>query len=85
MILAAACRVMIVAAAVGLAAQARADVLELGADGARWVAGPLVATPVAVDPAAAPSLPETPKMPPSSRSLSSSNGFVVSMSPFGGE
>lgn len=41
MILAAACRVMIVAAAIGLAVEARADVLELGSDGARWVAGPL--------------------------------------------
>ena len=59
MILAAACRVTIVAAAVGLAAQARADVLELGADGARWVAGPLVATPAAADLAAAPSAPLT--------------------------
>lgn len=46
MILAAACRVMIVAAAVGLAAPARADVLELGADGAHWVAGPLAQPPV---------------------------------------
>lgn len=53
MILAAACRVMIVAAAVILAAQARADVLELGADGARWVAGPLVAAPAAPDEATA--------------------------------
>lgn len=53
MILAAACRVMIVAAAVVLAAQARADVLELGADGARWVAGPLVTAPVEPDPATA--------------------------------
>lgn len=41
MILAAACRVMIVAAAFAVAVEARADVLELGADGARWVAGPL--------------------------------------------
>ena len=56
MILAAACRVMIVAAAVGLAAQARADVLELGADGARWVTGPLAVAPVVGDPAASPSL-----------------------------
>ncbi|RNJ63714.1 MAG: lytic transglycosylase domain-containing protein [Porphyrobacter sp. IPPAS B-1204] len=57
MILAAACRVMIVAVAAGCAAQAQADVLELGADGARWVAGPLAAAPVGTDPAAAPSLP----------------------------
>lgn len=61
MILAAGCRVMIVAAAVGLAAQARADVLEIGADGARWVAGPLAeasASPAAGgDPAAAFSVP----------------------------
>jgi soluble lytic murein transglycosylase-like protein len=45
MILAAACRVMIIAVgaglAVGQAAEARADVLELDAGGARWVAGPL--------------------------------------------
>jgi soluble lytic murein transglycosylase-like protein len=45
MILAAACRVMIVAAAIGLAVEARADVLELGSDGARWVAGPLAGQP----------------------------------------
>lgn len=41
MILAAACRVIIVAAAIGMAVEARADVLELGPSGARWVAGPL--------------------------------------------
>jgi soluble lytic murein transglycosylase-like protein len=52
MILAAACRVMIVGAAVLLAVEARADVLELGADGARWVAGPLAGQPAVVDPAA---------------------------------
>lgn len=44
MILAAACRVMTIAAGAGLAfgqtAEARADVLELDAQGARWVAGP---------------------------------------------
>lgn len=40
MILAAASRVMIVAMMLGLSVEARADVLELGADGARWVAGP---------------------------------------------
>jgi soluble lytic murein transglycosylase-like protein len=52
MILAAACRVMIVGAAVLLAVEARADVLELGADGARWVAGPLAGRPAVADPAA---------------------------------
>jgi soluble lytic murein transglycosylase-like protein len=52
MILAAACRVMIVGAAVLLAVEARADVLELGADGARWVSGPLAGSPAVVDPAA---------------------------------
>jgi len=54
MILAAACRVTIVAVAAGLTAPAHADVLELGADGARWVAGPLAETPPVADPAAAP-------------------------------
>ncbi len=42
MILAAARRVTIVAMLLSLTVEARADVLELGADGARWVAGPLV-------------------------------------------
>ncbi len=51
MILAAACRVMIAAAALCLAVEGRADVLELGPDGARWVAGPLADQP----PIAAPS------------------------------
>ena len=41
MILAAACRVTIAAMLLGLAVEAQADVLELGPDGARWVAGPL--------------------------------------------
>ena len=56
MILAAACRVTIVALAIGGAAQARADVHELGAEGARGVAGPLAeqAPLVAGDPAVAP-------------------------------
>lgn len=54
MILAAACRVTIVAVAAGLTAPAHADVLELGAEGARWVAGPLAGTPPVADPAAAP-------------------------------
>ena len=47
MILAAACRVTIAAMMLSLAVEARADVLELGADGARWVAGPLAERPVA--------------------------------------
>lgn len=54
MILAAACRVMIAAIGAGLAiipaAEVRADVLELGADGARWVAGPLAGAPAVADP-----------------------------------
>jgi soluble lytic murein transglycosylase-like protein len=54
MILAAACRVMTIAVAIGVAVEARADVLEMGADGARWVAGPLSAAP---SPAAALSAP----------------------------
>jgi soluble lytic murein transglycosylase-like protein len=58
MILAAACRVMIVATgfglAIGHAVEARADVLELGADGARWVAGPRAAPTASADAAAAP-------------------------------
>jgi soluble lytic murein transglycosylase-like protein len=53
MILAAACRVMIVVAAIGIAVEARADVLELGAEGARWVAGPLAAAPASADPVTA--------------------------------
>lgn len=55
MILAAACRVMTIAAGLGLmtglSAQARADVLELGAGGARWVTGPLAGMPAVADPA----------------------------------
>ena len=47
MILAAACRVIMAATLLGLATGARADVLELGADGARWVAGPLAGAPAA--------------------------------------
>ena len=57
MILAAGCRVMIVAAAFTLAVEARADVLELGADGARWVAGPLAGQPPVVDPVTATAAP----------------------------
>jgi soluble lytic murein transglycosylase-like protein len=69
MILAAACRVMIVAAAIGLAVEARADVLELGSDGARWVAGPLAGQPavpgtaVAAAPPAEAALAEAPTLP----------------------
>ncbi|WP_245806162.1 lytic transglycosylase domain-containing protein [Erythrobacter donghaensis] len=57
MILAAGCRVMIVAAAFSLAVEAHADVLELGADGARWVTGPLAGQSPVVDPAAAATAP----------------------------
>jgi soluble lytic murein transglycosylase-like protein len=53
MILAAACRVMIAGMLVCLATGARADVLELGPEGARWVAGPLAATAAVADPARA--------------------------------
>jgi soluble lytic murein transglycosylase-like protein len=52
MILAAACRVTIAAVLFAGAVEARADVLELGPDGARWVAGPLAQT-AAAEPAAA--------------------------------
>lgn len=58
MILAAACRVTIAAMMLSLAVEARADVLELGSDGARWVAGPLAeraaAAPVGATPEALP-------------------------------
>ncbi len=58
MILAAACRVTIAAMMLNLAVEARADVLELGSDGARWVAGPLAeraaAAPVGAAPEALP-------------------------------
>ena len=54
MILAAACRVMIAGMLVCLATGARADVLELGPDGARWVAGPLAGAPAVADPAPLP-------------------------------
>ncbi len=54
MILAAACRVIIIGLAIGGAAHVRADVLELGADGARWVAGPLAGQSAGVAPVAAP-------------------------------
>lgn len=47
MILAAACRVTIATMILSLAVEARADVLELGADGARWVAGPLAGSAAA--------------------------------------
>jgi soluble lytic murein transglycosylase-like protein len=45
MILAAASRVIMAATLMGLATEARADVLELGAEGARWVSGPLAGAP----------------------------------------
>ncbi len=62
MILAAACRVMIAAAAFCLAVEGRADVLELGPDGARWVAGPLAGQPPAAAPASsAPAADEVPQ------------------------
>jgi soluble lytic murein transglycosylase-like protein len=53
MILAAASRVMIAGTMFSLAAGAQADVLELGPEGARWVAGPLAVTPAVADPALA--------------------------------
>lgn len=52
MILAAVCRVTIAASLLTVATTARADVLELGADGARWVAGPLAGAPAGSDTAA---------------------------------
>ena len=62
MILAAACRVMIAAAALGLAVEGRADVLELGPDGARWVAGPLAGKPpAAASASSAPTADEVPQ------------------------
>lgn len=62
MILAAACRVMIAAAALGLAVEGRADVLELGPDGARWVAGPLAGQfPAAAPASSAPAADEVPE------------------------
>ena len=60
MILAAVVRVTIVATATalafGFAGDARADVLELGADGARWVAGPLAAAPSVAEAATVPGM-----------------------------
>lgn len=50
MILAAACRVTIAGMLISLATGARADVLEIGSDGARWVAGPLAGAPAVADP-----------------------------------
>lgn len=56
MILAAVCRVIIASAgfvlALAPAVEARADVLELGADGARWVAGPLAGRAAVAEPGA---------------------------------
>ncbi|HSJ77917.1 MAG TPA: lytic transglycosylase domain-containing protein [Erythrobacter sp.] len=54
MILAAAGRVICAAMLVSLASGARADVLELDAGGARWVAGPLTVAAPAGDPAVVP-------------------------------
>jgi soluble lytic murein transglycosylase-like protein len=53
MILAAACRVMIAGTLICLATGARADVLELSPEGARWVTGPLSGMPAAPDPSLA--------------------------------
>jgi len=53
MILAAACRVTIAAIGLTLASGAQADVLELGPDGARWVAGPLAGVAMGAGPALA--------------------------------
>ena len=63
MILAAVCRVMCAAILVGLGTGARADVLELGPDGARWVAGPLAAVPVPSGAAAPAELAAGPALP----------------------
>jgi soluble lytic murein transglycosylase-like protein len=52
MILAAASRVIIAATLLGLAVEARADVLELGTEGARWVSGPLAGAPAVSAPQA---------------------------------
>ena len=49
MILAAVRRVMFAALVLGLATGARADVLELGPEGARWVAGPLAGSAAAAE------------------------------------
>ena len=58
MILAAVRRVTIAAMLLSAASAAQADVLELGADGARWVTGPLAGAPaVAPAPAAADAAP----------------------------
>ena len=54
MILAAARRVTIAAMLLTAASAAHADVLELGAEGARWVAGPLAGRPATGEAAAAP-------------------------------
>lgn len=51
MILAAACRVTIAVMLLGLAVEAQADVLELGPEGARWVAGPLAGRGAGAEPA----------------------------------
>lgn len=67
MILAAARRVIIIAAVLGCASESRADVLELGPAGSRWVAGPLAGQSAGVrpaaDPVAAATLAEGPAVP----------------------
>ncbi len=68
MILAAVCRAIIIAAVLGLPFAARADVIELGPQGAQWVAGPLAGQsagvrPALADPAAAATLAEAPALP----------------------
>jgi soluble lytic murein transglycosylase-like protein len=69
MILAAASRVIMAVTLLGLATGARADVLELGADGARWVTGPMAGasavSPSPADAAAQPVLVEGLSLPES--------------------
>ncbi len=56
MILGVPCRFAIVATVALMAAPASADVLEIGEDGARWIAGPLASASIA-DPSRMPALP----------------------------
>ncbi|GAB4483458.1 lytic transglycosylase domain-containing protein [Erythrobacter tepidarius] len=58
MILAAVRRVTIAAMLLSAASAAHADVLELGPQGARWVAGPLAGRPATAEPAVAPVMAE---------------------------
>lgn len=62
MILAAARRVTIAAMLLTAASAAQADVLELGADGARWVAGPLAGAPATGEAAPLPEAATAPVM-----------------------